>query len=50
MKRTGLVKENFDAIDTNKDGSIDFDELLKAAKERHENAKGAVQSTAQKRK
>jgi Ca2+-binding EF-hand superfamily protein len=38
----GLIKEHFDQIDTNKDGFITFDELLNAAKTRHQ-AKAAAQ-------
>jgi Ca2+-binding EF-hand superfamily protein len=31
-----MIKEHFDKLDTNKDGFIDHEELLKAAKARQE--------------
>jgi len=46
----GLIKEHFDKIDTNKDGSIEFNELLQAARERHEQKTSATQPTSQKQK
>ena len=38
----GLIKEHFDQLDTNKDGFVDRDELMKAASARHaeEKSKG----------
>ena len=44
----GLVKENFDRIDTNRDGFIQFDELLQAARERHERQPAAGKQTDSK--
>jgi len=32
----GMIREHFDRLDANKDGAIDFDELLKAATERRD--------------
>jgi Ca2+-binding EF-hand superfamily protein len=41
----GLLKEHFDKIDTNKDGYIDYDELLKAAKEKRASKAADVKPT-----
>jgi len=34
----GIIKEHFDKLDPNKDGSLDYEELLRAAKERRDTA------------
>jgi len=44
----GLIKEHFDRIDTNKDGLIEFEELLQAARQRHEQK--ASEATSHKQK
>jgi Ca2+-binding EF-hand superfamily protein len=41
----GLIKEHFDHIDANKDGFITLDELMKAAKDRHEEKGKSAQTS-----